>query len=214
MASAQMSGGFQNASGFSSCFLFIDDLDKSIDDESDFEILRRCMEEAKNKRIFVIATVTNIYGIPESLREINGFDRVIEIVNPEITDTEKIVKHYLGKRPYNPCLYVSDVAGFLHNIPIAEIENIINDAAMYAVYENRCQVEMKDMYDRHMATKIGLKESTVASYLDTYDRYVRDGEILSYGIDKNPFAKNVMDALNKAVEITSDCPYRRTFHSD
>ena len=55
-------GLFQNASGFSSCFLFIDDLDKSIDDESDFEILRRCMEEAKNKRIFVIATVTRNAG--------------------------------------------------------------------------------------------------------------------------------------------------------
>lgn len=26
------------------------------------------------------------------------------------------------------------------------------------------------MYDRHLATKIGLKKSTVASYLDTYDR--------------------------------------------
>ena len=23
-----------------------------------------------------------------------------------------------------------------------------------------------------------------------------------------------MDALNKAIEVTSDCPYRRTFHSD
>ncbi len=39
-------------------------------------------------------------------------------------------------------------------------------------------------------------------------------EILSYGIDKKPSAKNVMDALDIAIEITSDCPYRRTFHSD
>lgn len=41
-----------------------------------------------------------------------------------------------------------------------------------------------------------------------------NGEILSYGIDKKPSAKNVMDALEKAIEVTSDCPYRRTFHSD
>lgn len=41
-----------------------------------------------------------------------------------------------------------------------------------------------------------------------------NGEILSYGIDKKPSAKNVMGALGKAIEITSDCPYRRTFHSD
>ncbi|WP_240403163.1 IS3 family transposase, partial [Lactobacillus iners] len=39
-------------------------------------------------------------------------------------------------------------------------------------------------------------------------------EIISYGIDRHPSAKNVMDALEKAIVITSDCKYRRTFHSD
>ena len=50
-------------------------------------------------------------------------------------------------------------------------------------------------------------------YLDTF-MDMCNGEILSYGIDKRPSAKNVMDALEKAIKITSDCPYRRTFHSD
>jgi putative transposase len=39
-------------------------------------------------------------------------------------------------------------------------------------------------------------------------------EILSYGISQHPSAANIMGALNQAIEITSDCPYRRTFHSD
>lgn len=39
-------------------------------------------------------------------------------------------------------------------------------------------------------------------------------EILSFGISKQPSAANIMGAVNKAIEITSDCPYRRTFHSD
>ena len=50
-------------------------------------------------------------------------------------------------------------------------------------------------------------------YLDPF-MDMCNGEILSYGIDKKPSAKNVIDALDKAIEITSDCPYRRTFHSD
>ena len=50
-------------------------------------------------------------------------------------------------------------------------------------------------------------------YLDPF-MDMCNGEILSFGIDKHPSAKNVMDALEKAIEITSDCPYRRTFHSD
>lgn len=41
-----------------------------------------------------------------------------------------------------------------------------------------------------------------------------NGEILSYSIDKKPTAQGIMNALDKAIEVTKDCPYRRTFHSD
>ena len=47
-------------------------------------------------------------------------------------------------------------------------------------------------------------------YLDPF-MDMCNGEILSYGIDQRPSAKNVMDALDKAIETTADCPYRRTF---
>ncbi len=50
-------------------------------------------------------------------------------------------------------------------------------------------------------------------YLDPF-MDMCNGEIISYGIDKHPSATNVMNALDKAIKITSDCPYRRTFHSD
>lgn len=50
-------------------------------------------------------------------------------------------------------------------------------------------------------------------YLDPFmDMF--NSEILSYGINKHPSAQNVMNALNEAIKITSDCAYRRTFHSD
>ena len=39
-------------------------------------------------------------------------------------------------------------------------------------------------------------------------------EILSYGISQHPSAANIMGALKQTIEITSNCPYRRTFHSD
>jgi putative transposase len=39
-------------------------------------------------------------------------------------------------------------------------------------------------------------------------------EILSYSISKQPSAVNIMGALKQAIEITADCLYRRTFHSD
>lgn len=48
-------------------------------------------------------------------------------------------------------------------------------------------------------------------YLDPF-MDMRNGEILSFGIDKRPYAENVMGAFEKAIAATSDCPYHRTFH--
>lgn len=43
-------------------------------------------------------------------------------------------------------------------------------------------------------------------YLDPFmDMF--NGEIISYGIDKRPSAANEMNALNEAIEVTSDCPF-------
>ena len=41
-----------------------------------------------------------------------------------------------------------------------------------------------------------------------------NGEIISYSISDSPSAKNIMDALEKAIKVTAKSPYRRTFHSD
>ncbi|MGG5343972.1 transposase [Enterococcus sp. AZ020] len=50
-------------------------------------------------------------------------------------------------------------------------------------------------------------------YLDPFmDMY--NSEILSYRISEKPNALAVMEGLEEAIQITMDCPYRRTFHSD
>ena len=50
-------------------------------------------------------------------------------------------------------------------------------------------------------------------YLDPFlDMF--NGEILTYCISKTPSATSVLSAQQQAIAITSDCPYRRTFHSD
>ena len=50
-------------------------------------------------------------------------------------------------------------------------------------------------------------------YLDPFmDMF--NNEILSYNITKHPSVKNIIDVLDRTIKITSDCIYRRTFHSD
>ena len=54
-----------------------------------------------------------------------------------------------------------------------------------------------------------IKKLYLDPFMDLFNR-----EIISYGISQSPSAVNIMNALNEAIEITNDCMYRRTFHSD
>ncbi len=50
-------------------------------------------------------------------------------------------------------------------------------------------------------------------YLDPF-MDIFNGETISYGIAPQPSAHNILSAQRKAIKVTSDCPHRRTFHSD
>ena len=50
-------------------------------------------------------------------------------------------------------------------------------------------------------------------YLDSFlDMY--NSEIIAYRISEQPNALAIMEGLEEAIEVTNDCPHRRTFHSD
>lgn len=64
-------------------------------------------------------------------------------------------------------------------------------------------------YERDENGTIVIKKAYLDPFLDMFNR-----EIISYRISKAPNAQAISEALEEAIERTSDCPYRRTFHSD
>jgi len=53
------------------------------------------------------------------------------------------------------------------------------------------------------------KKAYLNPFLDLFNN-----EIVSFEISKRPDYQAISTALDKALDVTSDCPYRRTFHSD
>ena len=64
-------------------------------------------------------------------------------------------------------------------------------------------------YEVSKRGKLVVKKLYLDPFMDMYN-----GEIISYSISESPSAKNIMDALEKAIKVTAKSPYRRTFHSD
>lgn len=76
-------------------------------------------------------------------------------------------------------------------------QKIVTDTTEFKYYEvdDKGRMVIKKMY--------------LDPFMDLYNR-----EIISYGISPKPSATSILSALSDAIEITNDCKYRRTFHSD
>ncbi len=57
--------------------------------------------------------------------------------------------------------------------------------------------------------RVTIKKLYLDPFLDLWNL-----EVLSYGVSDRPSANSIMTALSEAIDTTSDCKYRRTFHSD
>ena len=64
-------------------------------------------------------------------------------------------------------------------------------------------------YEIDSKGRMVIKKLYLDPFMDMFNR-----EIISYSISQRPSANGIMNALNKAIDITSDCKYRRTVHSD
>ena len=71
-------------------------------------------------------------------------------------------------------------------------QKITTDTTEFKYYENGIQ-----------------KKAYLNPFLDLFNN-----EILSFELSKKPTYQAISTALHQALERTSDCPYRRTFHSD
>lgn len=64
-------------------------------------------------------------------------------------------------------------------------------------------------YEPDEKGRVTIKKLYLDPFLDLWNL-----EVLSYGVSDRPSAKSIMTALGEAIDVTNDCRYRRTFHSD
>ncbi len=64
-------------------------------------------------------------------------------------------------------------------------------------------------YESDKGGKITIKKLYLDPFMDLWNL-----EIISYGVSVRPSAESIMTAQKEAIEATSDCRFRRTFHSD
>lgn len=142
---------FDKAKKEAPSIVFLDDMDKFANEDrnhknaEEFVTIQSCIDECKDEEVFVLATTNDLDAIPRSLLRPGRFDKSIVIDNPEGEDAEKIIKHYLKKKKCAKEVDAKEITRLLNGRSCASLETVINEAGVYAGYENRKEVSMNDL---------------------------------------------------------------------
>jgi cell division protease FtsH len=158
---SQLEATFKDAADAAPSIVFLDDMDKFAPDSRDseeFVVLQAKMDEVKGKDVFVIATVNDTDYIPYSLLRAGRFDRHITVSAPTGADSERIIRHYLSEKPMDKDIDYTDVSKMLYGKSCAELESVINAAAISAAYSRSSRIGIEHVMGATLREAYGITE--------------------------------------------------------
>ncbi len=145
---SEMTKTFDTAIENAPSVILLDDMDKFAAEEKrneEFTVLQSLIDSIKGKGVFLIATVNDTDFLPKSLLRAGRFDKHIFFRNPSKEDGPRIASYYIGKRPVGDSVDLEDAGKMLCDKSCAEIDSVINFAAISAAYERCERIEMRHL---------------------------------------------------------------------
>lgn len=146
-----ITGTFAKAKENAPAIVFLDDMDKFANEDNDhrdaeeYVAVQSGIDEVKNHDVFVLATANEIRKLPRSLVRSGRFDRKIEVQCPTDKDATSIIEHYLSSKKVSSSVNMEDLAKMISYSSCAELETILNEAAISAAYKRKSNIEMDDL---------------------------------------------------------------------
>ncbi len=161
----EITAAFKNAKNNAPAIVFLDDMDKfANEDEShcnadEYVAVQAGIDEVKHSEVFVIATVNELRNLPRSLIRAGRFDREIEVCAPSHHDAAKIIQYYFKDKKVSHDICCHDISMMMKYNSCAELETILNDAAINAAYMRRDSITMQDVVKAVLRKEYGLYDS-------------------------------------------------------
>jgi cell division protease FtsH len=171
MGAARIRKMFSRARENAPCILFIDEIDAigkkrsgniSIaggNDERE-QTLNQLLTEMdgfeNNSGVIVIAATNRREILDDALTRPGRFDRVIALPLPDVDGREKILEVHSKNKTLSKDVMLRDVARVTAGQSGAELQNIMNEAAIYAARSNRRDISNEDINAAFEKTLLGL----------------------------------------------------------
>ena len=153
---------FEEAADNAPAVILLDDMDKFAAEEKSNEELvavQACIDTVKDKEVLVIATANALGDVPESLLRAGRFDRKIRMECPRGEDTVQIIKHYMEKKTFVKDANHEDISKMLYGSSCAELETVLNEAAIQAAFERKECIYMEHLVKATLRKTYGLQNN-------------------------------------------------------
>ena len=142
---------FKQAKENAPAIIFLDDMDKFANedekhrDAEEYVAVQSGIDEVRGSDVFVLATANDIRKLPYSLTRSGRFDRKVEVCCPTARDAGEIIKHYLKSKKVSSDVNLEDITMMISYSSCAELETILNEAAISAAFARHDSISMDDL---------------------------------------------------------------------
>jgi len=111
--------------------------------------------------VIVISATNRPDMLDPALVRPGRFDRRVTISLPDLTDRQEIIKIHLRGKPYSQDVSVEKLAKRTVGFSGADLENMLNEAAILAARENRSEITESDLEEAALKVTIGSERKTL-----------------------------------------------------
>lgn len=168
-----------------------------------------------NEGVILISATNRPDILDPALLRPGRFDRQVVVPLPDIKGREGILKVHMKKTPIGPDVDVSILARGTPGFSGADLENLVNEAALLGAKRNKDRIEMIDLEDSKDKVYMGLeRKSKVMSEEDRKTAAYHEGGhalVALFLPDTDPLNKITIVPRGRAAGITWFLPQERDF---
>lgn len=162
---------FAEAKKAAPCIIFIDEIDsvaqnrysgKSYSEQTLNQLLAEMDGFSTEENVIVIAATNHIDILDPAITRPGRFDRHVFIPKPDVIAREKILKLHAKNKKLSSDVSLKDIAKRTVGFSGADLENLLNEAAIYSVNNGKNYISVSDIDEAIARVLVGLKKGEAA----------------------------------------------------